>query len=441
VCFSRFLSVQTSIWKKDASQRSNLLKRQEMQKSRFIMLRMDQTFPAPKFRGYGAAPLKRLHVRPADTSDRSIIKELSDIADKEGIALSISDGDQFYSDPQRIGNELRVMNENAWVQDDIFFKDGARGPEVLTLDKAHPAALKSGESVAKTQGMPFSSAQTLLEGGNFFKIKGPQRFQAIVGRDTLHAQAKVLALAAAGISVDEAWENGIKVKARPFYVPAAEQIGADLGVLRQDVLFIPQPEFHIDLGIRPLDGNTVLLNDPDCCFALLKEARSRSRNNPKTLSQIDFLGKRLQDYLKYRKRKGYGSTAEIERKLQRNGYRVIRIPGIFNCSTRNEFEQIDDTQGLAALFTNALVHQREDGSLAFITNRSPIPVLNKLFEEELKRKCREKNIEIHWVGGEEFEWEGNTTNQISFNLAYAGGIHCLVAEEPDFEKWRKIRGM
>jgi hypothetical protein len=395
--------------------------------------------PIPKFRGYGAAPLKRLHIRPATTDNASIVDELDRVAQQEDFEVLIEDRGNFYPPPLRDSTPNKTLNTWPWVQDEQTFVYGPNGQELIIFTSNNPDGTESGNQLAAKLGLPSQKAKTFLEGGNTFILKDPEapgKFKALVGKDTLELTAEKLAQDIAVNSIRQARKADGFLDKKQVYQQALEQMADDLKLPPERLHIIPQPDFHLDISIRPLAGNTILLNDPQRCLALLKKAARLSKEDPGTRSQIQWLGQRVKQYVEYLEKNNYASTDEIERQLKKLGYHVIRIPGIFNFSTTpiTEHHRPEETQGLATLFTNAIVHQRSDGSLVFITNKSMIPIINQLFEEELLRQAPQIS-RIYWIGGKELTVNGTQTNQISQYLAYQGGIHCLTCEEPDFERW------
>ena len=108
--------------------------------------------------------------------------------------------------------------------------------------------------------------------------------------------------------------------------------------------------------------------------------------------------------------------------MENKNFEVVRVPGRFyeTTSTKNNIELYHN-----ANYMNSIVQQREDGTLAYITNASnPFYTggirLDNLFAKYLKKVCPEIK-DVYFVSGD---------NMISFDLKYKrGGMHCRVMEE------------
>ena len=88
---------------------------------------------------------------------------------------------------------------------------------------------------------------------------------------------------------------------------------------------------------------------------------------------------------------------------------------------------------------NAIIHKRNDGKLVYITNSAENlgkgrteEQLQKMFEKDLRKKV--PNIaKVDFILGKKARFFGE--NNIFNYLISDGGVHCMCAEEPDFDKW------
>ncbi|MBO5947975.1 hypothetical protein J6Q66_03965 [bacterium] len=195
----------------------------------------------------------------------------------------------------------------------------------------------------------------------------------------------------------------------------------------QDVAFVPQADFHIDLFLRPLKNGKILVADDEMSLKFLKFIEKNldkfSNMTPeKKLKFQQFIQETKKNINTVNKSKKIASTNDVIKFLENKNFEVVRVPGRFyeTTSTKNNIELYHN-----ANYMNSIVQQREDGTLAYITNASnPIYTggirLDNLFAKYLKKVCPEIK-DVYFVSGD---------NMISFDLKYKrGGMHCRVMEE------------
>ncbi len=226
-----------------------------------------------------------------------------------------------------------------------------------------------------------------------------------------------------------------------------EQIKQMLGT--ENVIFIPQMDYHIDMFMRPLDKGRILLTDDKLTQQMLAKGFEKIQ---KTVMQLQKENK-MKEALSLKtpfiqtgsyaleieniiKSNNFAQTDEVEKILQNTGYEVIRVPGRLY-----ETRQSDLKNGVFLIqlfnFMNANVLPNKNGELVYITNKSNIdeevfritPEIEKLtgfsveksFIESLKPYIKEENI--YFVSGD--------NHTMSENLKkYQGGIHCMCTEVP-----------
>ncbi len=123
----------------------------------------------------------------------------------------------------------------------------------------------------------------------------------------------------------------------------------------------------------------------------------------------------------------------------------------------NDSEDLEPAMGHDSYFNyiNAIVHQKENKKLDYITNKVDMPfsqltthniqeflksnnirTLDERFEEKLKESTS-KIDNFYLVGGEKDENAENKTIMSRF-LSSDGGVHCMINELPDFKKWEEL---
>ncbi len=218
-----------------------------------------------------------------------------------------------------------------------------------------------------------------------------------------------------------------------------------------NLVFVPQMDYHMDLFLRPLDKGRVLLTDDRLTKKMLVDGFNKIKNTAVQLNQqnrMDELKKLEEPFVQlgiYTRgiddvinSNNFAQTDETAKVLEDAGFEVIRVPGrLYETRTSG----LKNGVFLIQLFNfmNANVLPNKNGDLVYITNKSDIdentfgitPEIEKLtgfsvqktFTEALKPYIKEQNI--YFISGD--------NNVMSENLKkYQGGIHCMCAEVPKY---------
>lgn len=218
-----------------------------------------------------------------------------------------------------------------------------------------------------------------------------------------------------------------------------------------NLVFVPQMDYHMDLFLRPLDKGRVLLTDDRLTKKMLVDGFNKIKNAAVQLNQqnrMDELKKLEEPFVQlgiYTRgiddiinSNNFAQTDETAKVLEDAGFEVIRVPGrLYETRTSG----LKNGVFLIQLFNfmNANVLPNKNGDLIYITNKSDIdentfsitPEIEKLtgfsvqktFIEALKPYIKEQNI--YFISGD--------NNVMSENLKkYQGGIHCMCAEVPKY---------
>ncbi|MBQ3642351.1 hypothetical protein II906_10585 [bacterium] len=323
------------------------------------------------FKGYDAAPLKNIYL--CDMPDDLFDDELTSICEKENIGCQ------------------KVHFDESWAQDKSFIVEKDGEPYFLG------AVSKSVKGNSGT--FPYG-----IEGGNTFIGKYPD------------GQKWML--------IGERKKGEIKEEDK-------KRISQLCNVPEENILLIPKPNFHLDMGIRPIGFPDVLVNDPELAEKALKKLDDGSQEY-KNL-------KKMFDKDKKETCEQYASCDEICSALESRGFNPIRVAGVF-------YDGIN--------FMNAVVNKHPDGKISYITNSSKCKnhIYNQLqdnFEAELKEKVPSLDKAYFVTGNENCifnlfysqRYDGdlvnaNNSNFMINNLRYfKGGFHCMTLEEPNFEQW------
>lgn len=104
----------------------------------------------------------------------------------------------------------------------------------------------------------------------------------------------------------------------------------DIGIPRKNIIFVPQPDFHVDMHMRPLHPGQVLLNDHNENIKLLQNAKAKAVKGSWEEKEIDSMIIHAQKVDKVMS----PVINEIEKKLTSRGIKVIRSPGVMEGTTK-----------------------------------------------------------------------------------------------------------
>lgn len=315
------------------------------------------------FKGYDAAPLKRIYsdgeyCQPFET-------EMEQVGKKEGISFEV------------------LYDNTKWAQDNKTIVEKNGTPFLIGSGNITPALLYTMSGWHGIQGM---KDEGFLTGGNTFigKFQNGEKW-LISGEDN--------------ITQDKA------------------KISKAYNVKPENIYFIPQQNYHLDMFIRPVGYPYVLVNDPELVRANIDKLEGTEEDKER-------FKKEFKNYCNFQKIYGYSSCDTTVEKLKELGFIPIRIAGDY---------------GWAVNFMNSIVHKRIDGSISYITNSTKCKdklhsSIEKLFEQDLREKV--PNIDnIYFISGKNEIWTQNRNFIMGALEGEGGGIHCMSLEEPDFLMW------
>lgn len=194
-----------------------------------------------------------------------------------------------------------------------------------------------------------------------------------------------------------------------------EKIGDDMGIDTERLVFVEQPEFHIDMAMRPLGPGEVMVHHPRKSIEIIDKALQDRFIEPWERQELLEMRQFAQHELSER-----GDVYDkIAQQLEDAGLLVTSAPGIFQSSYRK------------ANFMNAVPGKTPDGSSNYIVIGSSIKPLERAFESFVK----DLGVDyVHYVGNQEIE-DGLTAGEISLDLA--GGIDCRESSHAGFDDINK----
>ena len=326
------------------------------------------------FKGYDAVPLKALHI---SQSWDKIGDEFKQICDKENI-------------------ELKQSKFNGSFNQDTMLFTEKNGKQIAIVEEAIDVIEPFREELENELGMDvefvdiFDRSTGFMSGGNFFLGKKPDGTKFMLVGNT------------------------------EYLMSSTSKVAERFGVAPENIHYIQQQDYHLDMSLRPIGYPYVLINNPK--MAAKNELKVKGIN-PNSNHKIEVEESKMFSY-----KKG------VEQ-LQEAGFVPIPIGAVYFAN------------GASINFMNAIVNKHDDGSISYITNSSKcndyyVSKYEKMFNKQLQQKLKElsktdKNVPqlsapVYFIQGENY---GNY-NEVMMNLFEgSGGVHCMASEEPNFEKW------
>ena len=359
------------------------------------------------FTGYDARPLKGIFTRDGGfgKSFYSLATQTAEILNKEGV-------DVFVQTPKKIlRNDFSDIKPNfsnfwTWVQDRLaFFPNKTIESKGFTREDTNLKDIKEFFNLSTEE------KYNHVEGGNYFFIKDNDKDIILLGKEEL----------------------GIK---------SLKSIQKFFG--KHKVITVSQPDFHLDLSIRPLNKKRILVNDPNKLMNELNNGIKRAKEvyAKEKDSQLEAVIRKL-NYLKdeiLKSNQEYGTLDKyktLQQELKYNKFNIIKVPGLV---IKSEDSVIADQPSCISgikykmNFMNAIVHERSDKSLVYIAGKSVLDEylgltpeiaekidfsFERIFKKSLNGIIAPKDI--HFVGDK-------AISDILEN--YNGSVHCLFAEIP-----------
>lgn len=366
--------------------------------------------PVPTFKGYDARPLNSVLMTVCDNPKAfDIIKQMSEIGKKNGFKVYFTNQtNRLYENLDKIKDFFKICNHTnslaKWTQDHAILT-----PE----NKVFTHKIYTDESIAKRitaiSKAKFSYTDYFVEGGNLFFVKNGTREEILIGaKETELIDPDIL---------------------KKLYGAAKIHI-------------IPQSDFHIDMFLRPLNNKRILVADDELMIHELKQAikniKQYRKQHSANTQELENLQKKLEntlsDFSNEAKNNKNPSTNEVVKTLVEKGFQPIKIPGrLYSRIPNKSYDNLKHSLN----YMNAVVHEKPNGTLTFITNKSILneklnitPEISQQIDfdfEKILIKYLEpyiKKEDIHFISGKE--------NYLAYLLkTQNGGIHCLCNEIPE----------
>lgn len=323
------------------------------------------------------------------------------------------------------------------------------------------------QALAKAQGSPLRTTRFYNEGGNMLVGSLPNgEPYAVIGRDGLIVSTFQLealfaahpeqvpefaptreqaALAGLGLNqpfetlsagqrslVDQTWQR-LQASGEAYQNPAANRQRAlqflarlelskdvfakDLALPKQQLIFVAQPEFHIDMHLRPLAPGQILINDFEANDKLLAAALSKAPADSWEAHELESMRERngrIQSVMEPVMR-------QIESQLKAGGLEVVRAPGVMQGLMHHPDPSLPpEDQVRRVNFMNAIPATRPGShQQIYLTNYTSLAPLREAYADYLRQ---EHGIDtLYWIGiggGEQ------TKSPSELSLDLEGGLDC-----------------
>lgn len=367
------------------------------------------------FKGYDARPLRGVYLRDVGFGRPfyALVKEVAGILNKENVDVFVQTKDGIV---KNIFQEDKIQPRfDIWpfAQDRVTFIN----PKNF-LAKGFIKLNENFEAISEFFNANLIKKDVHIEGGNYFFIKEGRKDSVLIGKDEFKLNK---------FSEIKEYFSG------------------------RNFCSVSQPDYHLDLSIRPLNNRNILLNDPGELLNEIRQGIKRAglvyeRNkSPELEKVIKNLEKVLNDAALATEQYELKSQSKtLRQELKYNKFNVIRVPASitepnqiglrFNIDSMES--RLQDGRKYSLNYLNAVVHERPDKSLVYITNKSNLDEkvgitpeiarqidfsFEQIFINSLKGIIKPEDI--HFVGG-----EGNFISALMKKSD--AGIHCLISEIP-----------
>ena len=360
------------------------------------------------FKGYDAIPLKGLYMQGLRTrGELNIFREMRAIARKEGIDIFFNQNNTQIT-PEIIKTKIIDTALSIWGQDRKAFVQNKNGKTILwhnleqVLDKNNLAELKN---------FNIFPEKFLPRGGNFFIGYKPNG-------------EKWLLINSMSVQSDESFDK--------FHdLPKETHLTELFNVKKENIYQINEFSDDLDEKIRPIGYPYILVNDFELSLNNLEKMKKIFPKGSEVYSSLKkYIFNQLKNQLE-----NADKTCE---RLKTFGFKPIKIAGRYS-------------EGIN--YMNAIAFENNRGSFSYITNSTKksypeLQYLEQLFEKELREKVPRITDTYFVSGGKRLEEEKNSNSIFELysqglqnrNVIMdilenrEGGIHCMTAEIPDFEK-------
>lgn len=359
-----------------------------------------QTVTNTNFKGYDARRLKGFFM---GSNSHGIAQEMQSIGEKEGFKIYsyIRKGFGKFCE-ESIPKLMPFNTKYLWAQDLWTF----RNDKLLSFINKYETV-----SITEFFKIPRLEQKNHISGGNLYIVNNNGKEEVLVGDADLYT-----------LSVPE-----IK---KYYNVDTVHPI--------------PQMDYHLDLFIRPLDNNRILVADDNMTIQILEKgleefiafAKNKNAQQNKIIDAIiQNFNKVITEFKQEVSENKLPQTEQVSNILEEIGYIPIRVPGRIYSATY--FTDNDVYLSHDCNYINANVIKNENDEIIYITNKSNIDKTLGLendfakdfefrFEKEFVKSLAPyvKPEKVYFIDGKDSFVSTTMLKEMQ------GGIHCACSEIP-----------
>ena len=364
------------------------------------------------FKGYDVMPLRGFLMQGFCDDGVKIFHEIKNIAQKENIDIFVSqDNTEITKSPKIYNEDERILSR--WAQDNKAFVLNKVGKIILHNSK-EPTLEEKG--LGELSDFQIDRKKYMPRGGNYYigyKENGD----------------KWMIINSISIADNESF-------AKFGDTPTKEHLIELFDIKPENIYKISDFTNDIDEVIRPLGYPNILVNDYHLSLKNLEKMRNKFPESSETYNALKkYLIQKIKEECE--NIDCAPSTSLLCYKLRGYGFNPIRIGGRYDYDIN---------------YMNALAFRDKKDGISYITNSTKdsypeLLYLEELFEKDLRNKVPEITNIYHVSGGKKEIIEatpgffdildrGLKNKNVVMNLLSkrGGGIHCMTAEIPDFDR-------
>ena len=193
----------------------------------------------------------------------------------------------------------------------------------------------------------------------------------------------------------------------------------DIGIPREKITFVPQPDFHIDMHMRPMGPGQVMINDYDANIELIDKALVKAKPGSWEEKELKTM---KENAVEMKKLMG-PVMDEIKKQLEESGLKVVKSPGVIESKMENgRTRQVNFMNAIPGTSTGT-------DEKYYMTNYCSVAPLREAYEEYMQQNFDVDKI--YWMGSSE---GGKNTKSVSEqSLDDQGGLDCRENHELAFK--------
>ena len=385
------------------------------------------------FKGHAAGRIKALYMQnPGNKRQLNIYNQMRKIGQSEGFDVFMHNGSELLNMPLN-ESDIKPNYWGVWSQDNKIITKQDSKTILLTSKAQKQDEYYEANLFAANRKINGYDAEIVFDGGNIFLGKRDNGENYLMTTPwTLYYTGAYHYLKNKNIENFDR-NTFLKFNSEGVYCNKDGDIIADFDEYDKDssrwqdyaksvicevfdlkpenLVILPEGEYHLDLVIRPINYPYVLVNSDKKVDKYLADAKKRFSKDLYNTAALDDIKERVDWH-----RKNFCSTDEMASALKNNGFIPIELPMMYGRGAIN--------------FANAIVHKNPEG-LVYITNSSKpsSKIFEKAqdeFEKQLLKLCPQIK-KVYFISGAPV---GKDLNDIMIYLKdYKGGIHCLCCEE------------